>query len=374
MPRRLAAVTAAVLSLLACTPTTTQAVPMTDQPQPSATSREARRAIPAMSPLTPTAVPTGIAMTTAPTYLVGSQHAAFPGLAARPDSQLELVYRQGSDHYVARDGQSLVTLLDGMGRNPAPPVTELSGGTDYRDPSVSYIDTVRYLTYFVGSNNNPAEGAYVTVNGGTPVRVDPGYPYAAICAPVVQLPDGRLGAAYYGRKPGETKDTAFMAWSSDSGQTWTSNRILAPGGTTATPEPWIAVHGDKVLFFARWGPDRLAVRVSTDSGTTWGAPYLLSETVAMTGRPTAYVTSAGVVIVVYRTLPARHAQVAYSLDGGTIWKTGPIVMAAPAGSPLGMTYAAMHEVMPGVVRTIVGMEKADGSSALYSTTLGVSVQ
>jgi hypothetical protein len=331
-----------------------------------------------MTPLTPTAIPLGVTMTTAPTYLIGEQHAAFPGLAPRPDGQLELVYRQGSDHYASRDGASLVSLLDGMGRNPAPPTTELSGGTDYRDPSISYIDASRYLTYFTGANGTPEDaalGAFVTVNGGPAVRIDSGMARAAICAPVVKLPDGRLATAFYGWKPGESKDTAFMATSNDGGQTWVSNRMLNPGGTIATPEPWIAVSGSRVLFFARWGPDRLAVRVSLDGGMTWPTPpYLLSTATAMTGRPTAYVTSSGVIIVVYRTIPARDARVTFSLDGGVTWKWGPLVMAAPAGSPLGMTYAAMHEVMPGVVRTIVGMELPDGSSALYSTTLAVSVQ
>lgn len=348
---------------------------MPTDPTTPATNREARKARLAMSPLNPTATPNGVVLTAAPTYLTGTAHAAFPDLEPMTGGGLELVYREGSDHYHARDGALLSTTLDAAGTNPMPPVTLLAAaGVDYRDPSLTVVNGDRYLTWFTGSAANPAEGAYVTVNGGPPIRVDPGYPYAAICAPVVKLPDGRLGTAFYGRKPGETKDTAFMAWSADSGATWTSNRVLAPGGGTATPEPWIVVSGSKVLFFARWGPDRLAVRVSADSGTTWGNPYLLSTTTAMTGRPTAYVTSSGVIIAVYRTLPAKDARVTYSLDDGATWKIGPTVMAAPAGSPLGMTYAAMHEILPGVVRTVVGMEQPDGSSALYSTTLAVSVQ
>lgn len=348
--------------------------PYNFQPDPDRQPRKAPRTMP---PLNPAATPTGVVLTAAPTYLIGDQHAAFPTLMADGDGGIVLAYREGSDHYLARDGDINLTVLDDMGRNPAPPQTLLTG-LDYRDPSFSSIDGDEYLTYFTGSAANPAEGAMLSVDGGPPTRVDPGYPYAAICAPVVKLPNGQLGAAFYGLKPGEPATIgpkAYLARSSDGGQTWVDvNRILNPGSNIATPEPWIVVAGDKLLFFARWGPDRLAVRVSNDSGTTWAAPYLLSSTTAMTGRPTAYVTSTGVIIVVYRTLPARDARVTYSLDGGATWKIGPTVMAAPPGSPLGMTYAAMHEILPGVVRTVVGMEQADGSSALYSTTLAVSVQ
>lgn len=327
--------------------------------------------------LAPTAVPTGVVMVAPPTYLIGDEHAAFPDLEPLANGSLELVYRQGSDHYVARDGAILSTTLGAVGANPTAPVTLLgASGVDYRDPSLSVIDGHRYLSWFTGSAGLAAEGAFVSIDNGTPARIDPSYPYSAICSPVVKLPDGRLAAAYYGRLPGETKDSAWMAWSSDSGVTWTSNRILNPGSGIATPEPWIVVDGAKTLFFARWGPDRLAVRVSMDSGATWGSPYLISQTAGMTGRPTVHLTASGVLVMVYREVGTKAAKLAYSLNHGATWTVGQTVFTPPAGSPLGMTYAAMADV-PGTVpliRLVVGMEQADGSSALYGTYLAVSVQ
>jgi hypothetical protein len=372
---RLTVVGLLTATLLACTGPAPTAAPLV-MPAPSA-PMTAPRAQQVMAPLTSTTVPTGVVMVSTPTYLTGSKHAAFPDLEPMAGGGLELVYREGSDHYLARDGQLLSTTLDATGQNPSPPTTLLGGaGVDYRDPSLTVIDGHRYLTWFTGSATNPAEGAMLTIDNGAPIRIDPGYPYAAIAAPAVKLPDGRLGAAYYGRKPGETKDTAFMAWSADQGQTWTSNRILAPGGTTATPEPWIVVDGQKTLFFARWGPDRLAVRVSMDSGTTWGQPYLISQNAGMTGRPTVHLTQSGVQVMVYREHGTKSARLAYSLDHGGTWTIGQTVLPAPAGSPLGMTYAAMADI-PGTVpliRLIVGMEQTDGSSALYGTYLAVSHQ
>ena len=365
---RLVAFVLAVTALVACTAATNPA-PST----PSASPRVAR----VVQPLTPTAAPIGVVMTAAPTYLAGSQHAAFPSLSAMPDGRMRLEWRQGSDHVAARDGRILATTLDSWGQNPGPVETVLSQpGVDFRDPSVSYLEvggTVReYRTYFTGTPEAAAQGAMVTVDGGPPVRIDPNLPRAAISAPVVKLPDGKIATAFYGRKVGESVDTAFMAWSSDGGQSWTTNRIINIG--IPTPEPWLVVDGPMVHMFSRWGDwDSIAVRSSPDSGVTWGP--VRRVTTNGTGRPTTIATS-GVLIMVCRLLPSKSAQVIYSLDHSATWAAGPTVLTAPPGSPLGMTYGAMA-VVPGpvpLVRLVVGMEQADGSSALYATYLAVSVQ
>jgi len=321
------------------------------------------------APLAPPSTTVGVVMTTAPRYLVGQLHAAFPGMWPTPSGGLELVYRQGTDHVTARDGSILSVTLDSTGRNPSSPATLLSGGTDYRDPSVSYIDGHRYLTYFTGSAANAAQGAMVSRDGGPAVRIDPTYPFAAISAPVVKLPDGRLGTAYYARQPGEALYKAYMAWSSDLGQTWTSNRILNPA-TDATPEPYLVVDGASVHLLARWGDTSIAIR--TLGGATWADPRIARTNA--TGRPTTYRTSSGLLVMVYRSLPTKAASLAYSADHGLTWYNSTQIMAAPAGSANGMTYAAVSEVLPGVIRLVVGMEQADGTSALYSTTLAESVR
>lgn len=347
----------AVLVTLACTPV--------------AQSGATVHALRAAAPLAPVTSPSGVVVTATPRYLAGSQHAAFPGLAPTP-SGLTLVWRQGSDHYLKRDGAILSATGDQDGRTFSPPTTVLAGGTDYRDPSVSYIAGHQYLTFFTGSAALEAQGAFVSRDGGAAVRIDT-LPYAAISAPVVALPDGRLGVAFYGRKAGETLVTAWMGWSSDLGRTWSTNRIINSG--VATPEPYLVVDGGTVHMFARWGSSAIAVRDSADSGRTFPAGPRVIVT-DCTGRPGTIRTQDGTLIMICRgpLSQGKHAVVVYSLDHAATWTAGPIIMTAPAGSPNGMTYAAMAETLPGVVYTVVGMEQADGTSALYSTRLAVSVR
>ena len=310
------------------------------------------------------AKPRGLALTAPLTPLgVGAGHAAFPGLAFA-GLGLSLVWRQGTDHAVHRDGSIMRATSFDLGRTYGG-VTTLLSGQDFRDPSLSVVGDREYLTWFTGTNANPAQGAFVRRDGASPVRID-ALPYAAITAPVVHLPDGRLGAAFYGRRPGETIDTAWMAWSTDNGGTWTTNRIFnGISAGLAHNEPWLTVDAAGTThMFARWGGwDSLGQRSSPDSGRTWGPVRRIQS--PATGRPTTIATASGLLVMVYRAIPWLHARVVYSKDNGTTWQFGPIALGAPAGSPHGMTYAAMTEVLPGRIHLVVGMERADGSSALH---------
>lgn len=294
---------------------------------------------------------------------IGTAHSAFPGMAFTA-SGLTLVWRQGTDHAAHRDGAVLRATSIDLGQSYGPPTTVLSG-RDYRDPSLAVLGGHEYLTWFTGTNSAPAQGAYVQRDGGAPVRID-ALPYAAITAPVVRLPDGRLGAAFYGRATGETIDTAWLAWSTDGGTTWTRNRILnGIGAGLAYNEPWLVIDSAGTThMFARWGAwDSLGHRSSPDSGRTWG-PVRKIQTNA-TGRPTTIETSTGMLVMIYRAQPSLHARVVYSKDKGGTWLFGPIALTAPPGSPLGMTYAAMTEVAPRRIHVVIGMEQPDGSSTLY---------
>lgn len=287
------------------------------------------------------------------------QHSAFPGLAQMPNGDLHLVWRQGSDHYLARDG-SLQRAVSTDGGVTYHDVLTLRSGADFRDPSASVIDGAAYLTMFTGTAAVSAQGAYVVREWGLYSRIDT-LPYAAITAPVVELPDGRLGAAFYGRKAGEVVDTAWMGWSADQGRTWTTNRIMNTGASHA--EPWLTVDGSTIHMFARSGPGAITMRSSPDSGVTWGP--VRQVTTNCTGRPTALATAAGTLVLVCRLLPTLDAVVVYSRDHGATWQSGGVILPAPAGSPHGMTYAVMAETAPGTVYVVVGMEQSIESSRLY---------
>lgn len=362
---RVAAALAAVAAVLACT--TAATTPAKSAP---AVAPAARAAV-AVQVARPVA---GIALTAAVRPVpTSSRHSAFPSVAQAPDGSLTMVWRGGSDHAVSRNGLVYRAVSWDLGRTwTGESVVPLPAGHDYRDPSISYVDGHEYLTFFTGSASLGAEGAYVVRDGGAPVRID-ALPYAAISAPVVKLPNGQLGAAFYGRKAGESVDTAWMAWSSDAGQSWTTNRILNDG--TPHAEPVLLVRNGVVHLLARGGADTIVMRSSTASGASgsWDTPHVIVG--ACTGRPSAMVTAAGTMVMVCRgILPSPNAQVAYSVDpSGAKWWWGSLVLAAPAGS-FGMTYAAMYEVLPGVIHVVAGMEQLDGSSALWGAYLAESVQ
>lgn len=363
MNRRILLAVLAGAVLAACTTT----------PAASTAAPAAAKSVQVMAAVAPR-TPVGVALTSTPWVIpTSSRHSAFPSVAQAPDGSLTMVWRGATDHVQSRDGTIRIASSRDLGRTWTGeyivPVTGFTG-RDLRDPSVSYVadqDGVhRYITFFTGSAGNPAEGAWVMRDQQPPVRIDPGFPYAAISAPVLKLPNGQLGVAFYAKKPGETVVTAWMGWSSDSGQTWSTNRILNDGVDHA--EPVLVIRNGVVHLIARGGSDTLVMRSSTNSGASgsWNDPAVIVG--ACTGRPSAYVTAAGTMLVVCRgILNSLNAQVAYSLNGGQKWWWGPLIL--PAGGGAGMTYAAMTEVLPGVVHVVAGMEQVDGSAALSGAYL-----
>jgi BNR repeat protein len=314
------------------------------------------------------AADSAVTISSPPTRLaVSAQHSAFPSLAATP-AGLELVWRQGTDHATTRDGKIMHAASHDQGETFGE-VSVLRQGGDYRDPNLSADG--QHLTWFVGSSTKPAMGAYTQQQGWAPTARIEALPYAAISSPVIRLPDGRLGTAFYGRCAGETVDTAWMAWSSDNGLHWTTNRIAnGVGAHYAYTEPWLVRDGSMTDMFFRSGPTSIGMRSSTDSGKTQWGPIRTILTNA-TGRPTTFVTSSGVLVMVYRRASDKAAQVAYSTDHASTWQLGPTLLTPPAGSPNGMTYAAMVETSPGMVRVVFGMESSLTSSSLYTATLAV---
>lgn len=295
------------------------------------------------------------------------RHSAFPGMARLADGSLRLVWREGSDHVASRDGVIKIAESQDDGATWHNPQT-LRMFPDYRDPQIASIDGIEYLTWFGANQMNEAWGAGVMRAWGVGgQRIDTAQ-YGAISAPIVKLPDGRFGATYYAKNPGEAQYTAWMAWSYDT-WTWTSNRIINMlGSNTPATEPYLVVNGGVTHMLFRWGNDQIGIRSSTNSGASgsWDAPRMILT--QATGRPSVIATANGTLVVVYRDLPGRNARMAYSVDNGVSWQDGGIVLAAPVGG-IGMTYAAMVETSPGTIRLVVGMEQPDGTSDLWGGTV-----
>jgi len=295
------------------------------------------------------------------------QHSGFPGMAKLPDGSVRLVWRQGTDHYVNRDGVIMGAISYDSGRSFTN-THVLQVGGDRRDPSVSVIYGAEWLTWFTGTNTAPAQGAWAMREWGGPARFDGGLPYAATAAPLVQLPNGQLGGAFYGRKAGENIDTAFMAWSSD-GVSWSTNRIAnSIGAGVAHNEPWLVVDGSLTHFFYRFGGTGIAMRTSSNSGLgpSWDAPRQILWDA--TGRPSTFRTNAGTLVMVYREASTGAARMAYSTDHAATWKDGGVILPSVGG--IGMTYATFVEPEPGKIRGVVGREGPDGmTSQLYGFDL-----
>lgn len=297
-------------------------------------------------------------------------HSAFPGMARTAAGHLKLVWREGSTH-VSPDGRIRIAESYDDGRTWTNAQT-IRANPDYRDPSISVVDGAEYLTWFGAAPWSSAMGAgMMRMWNVESRRIDPAnHPAGAISAPIVKLPDGRLAAPFYGKKPGESRWTAWMAWSSDNGWSWSSNRIINEiGSGLDTAEPYLVVNGPWVHMLVRWGNDAIGIRSSSDSGVSWPTPArkILDNA---TGRPTVIAAAGGMLVMVYREASTGHAAMAYSVDNAQSWQPAGTVLAAPAGGM--MTYAAMVRAAdePDEIRLVVGMEGANGvKSQLWGGTV-----
>ena len=298
-------------------------------------------------------------------------HTAFPGLVLRPDRTLTVAYRNAAAH-LSLDG--VVVVADSTdqgltyGNYRVAAEASASHGTaagGLRDPSLAYIGGELWVTYCVGPTAVNALGAYVKRGTRPAVRIDPGLPEASMCTPVVPLPDGSLGTAFYGKATGETRASCWFARSTNGGTSWTSARIVngqALGNDF--PEPWLLVRGTKLIIMHRHGGwSNVGVTSSSDNGATWTPTQV--AIVAATGRPTTLAMSTGKLLMVYRHPDTRSALMATSTDDGLTWKSTGTLLPSEGG-PLGMTYAAMAEVLPGVVHVVVASERPNGSSVLHA--------
>lgn len=282
-----------------------------------------------------------------PLVLATGQHQAFPGATRRTDGTLVAVWRSGSDHYLARDGVIRLSTSDDDGRTWTPSTTIVgpTAGVDYRDPSItaSRDGTTLWLTYFKGTTTLGAAGVFLRASSdggatwGPEVRVD-GLPYAAVTAPVVELPDGTLKLPYYGKATtGLAYDSVWIATSSDGGATWT-NSILFNGVTAGRDyqEPVIAADpaaAGTLVLLCRWSTASAIGQSTSSDGTTWTS---LTPAFAGSGRPTP-VFIGDALIALYRDIPTR-ATTARICRQGASW-AGPVRLTWPGRGALS-TYAA----------------------------------
>lgn len=300
---------------------------------------------------------------------VDSAYAAFPSVCRFPSGQLRLVWRQGSDHVDARDGEihTATSLDDGLTWSPAG--VALKDTVDLRDPCISSAGGTTWLTYFKGTSTLPAAGCFLrtsTDDGVTwsdETRID-SQPYAAMSAPVIRV-GSTLLAAYYARNPGDTRDSCWLATSEDDGTTWT-RRMVARGDRRDYQEPWLVARGSEVWMFLRFGHySAIGACVSADRGTTWSKPRRLFANT--TARPAAVWLSTGTMAVIARRVSDGQPVIRTSEQG---LRRPLVVMPQPKSGPIGMLYAHPLEI-PGGVICAVGIESGSTAARIHVGRLGL---
>ncbi len=316
----------------------------------------------------------------APLGLDQGAHAAFPAATRLPDGRVVLMWRESDGHLDLDGGKIMRTVGDpttGVWTTPTEVVVDggETGVIPHTGPSgLSYIDGRLWLTYFFWLDGKPsgARVTYSTDEGATwspSVRVDGGRPWAAVGAPVVKW-NGQLVVPWYGRNSGESYDTVWLAFSSDNGATWTTNRYVnAIGAQKHVNEPWALVRGTKMIVAYRDGSwANLAIKETSADGTTWlGTRQIAANATANSG---SVWTSNGTIYLIYRSTVTRDAMLLTSKDSGATWQTDPIpLMRAPANlgaGSLGMTYGAPVDLGDGRVWCPLGMEQSLDASRIYT--------
>jgi hypothetical protein len=287
-----------------------------------------------------------------------------------------MVWRQGASR-TSYDGRLYTAVGNpASGKWSPPSLVQVDVGPDgdVRDPHLSTIGGDVWLTYFVSDPNHTPTGARVarSTDGGATfglsVRIDPNLPFAAISSPIVKV-GGKLMTGFYGRQTGETVNTAFAAWSTDNGQSWSSNRIA--NGLTAKPpipysEPWIVTDGTTAVYLFRDGEwNAIAMRSTPDGGATW-SQVRNSVITNATGNSASVWPRDGRIYTVYRHTVTHTAMLASSTDGGRTFNVERELMPASSKmSQFGMTYGHPVELDAGHIWCPLGMERSDGEGRLY---------
>jgi hypothetical protein len=300
-----------------------------------------------------------------------SSHDAFPGLTQMSDGRLILVYRLGTSH-VGDKGSIKYRLSNGLGRTWESAVNLYTDATfDVRDPSITRLWSGRLLlTFQKYDHTGPApitDGGYTTysddmgVTWSTPVAVNSGltdWSYSAY-GPPVQLPDGSLRLCGYGEDTGDTFHTSVISTSTDQGESWGGEVVIADGQAASRhySEPQLVRLLDGTLYVTMRSDtaSQIWASVSTDDGATWGAA---ASKFSGSGKPALVRLADGLLVCIYRKLTTNDVAYRTSTDDGATWSSETVLYTV--GGTNIMVYAAPYELADagGVLAVAWGVENA----------------
>jgi hypothetical protein len=312
-------------------------------------------------------------------------HNAFPSLTLAADGDLVVLYRKGANH-ISSDGlpwfrrspdggktwgaeQATVSATPGLNTNHCA-LRVLSTGT-WVFPIFYYdVPTLQPKTLHVARSTN--EGSTWTVHNVPNVFNVAGE--AGGVDGVLEMPNGDLLLAIYGKYTADTYQSSHLLKSTDDGVTWTSVGDIARNASRASAEPCLALLEDGTLLCtlramgAGWGgvvPDLQEIDycTSSDDGDTWTA---ISTAFSGTGAPQLAVMTDGTVICCYRSLRTRSPiGLRSSVDGGASWSSE-VTLSDAYGTV--SVYGAALERAPGLAWLVWGAQ-TDDVSDIYLTYL-----
>lgn len=216
---------------------------------------------------------------------------AFPSICRLQDGDLLCVFYSGVGH-ISPDGKVVMVRSTDQGKTWSKPEIVADTPVDDRDPSIVQTRTGRVLINFFiydgeDQNHETRTTTHVHVaasedNGktfGKPATIGVDWQWEATSDEILQLPDGTLLLPIYGRREGDTRDRAAVAFSTDDGKTWnkrpTATIAYDDQGVIDFQEPALALLPDGTIICSlrttNVGYHAYESR-STDGGKTWSKP------------------------------------------------------------------------------------------------------
>jgi len=283
-----------------------------------------------------------------------------------------------------------------------PHLTMTSGGPYFRatDPVVAFdLNNNVYLETLVATDSQFINGAVVlskSTDGGatfaSPVvayrpgsnGVFPDKEWMAINTFAGTATAGRLLVTFTLFGNSDIGAPIKRVYSDNGGATWSSAAAISSETTLQGSQPLYLPNGNCVVVYWNFGTtERLEAVISTDGGTTFGSPNLITSAVEYNEpsiRTGSFLPSAAAdrttqnIYVVYQTVLAGNPRIAFtkSTNGGTTWNAPIAISDNPAG--LGVFNPAINVSSDGRTVTATFYDHRDnpGSSVLVDLYLAQS--
>ena len=248
---------------------------------------------------------------------------AFPSVEKASNGDLLTVYRKGVTH-LTFDGSIRLKRSTDNGGTWSSESTIITGvGHDYRDPSIARLANGNIImSYFdrITDSNILIYTSISTDNGitfGTPVQLTGYADYGAVSSRVIQLANGDLLLATYGKSGANGLLNVFK--STNNGTSWSilstiSTDAFVPNFKYSEPSLLLLPNGNIVATVRNNSDVMIARSVSTDSGVTWSS--LVNKFSGYSRAGMVYFN--GDIIATYRTASGKGA-LRVSSDEGFSW-------------------------------------------------------